>query len=243
MLSPCQYESMRREIEILKNEKNKTESAYSSNSGITSNQINAEASSAPVNSSIHTEVGKPSLPQVEPELTRSSVTEAGTHLESSKPSIEQVVSILPTNIRNKAKLLLAHIDQSACLTWDNLLHIIIEGKVLHRSNIADLLKYILQTGRAPSFTPNNLIEFLCCLKKANVPQTLLNATARKKMITIKNDDACSFSSSASKGGGDSLGGGGGLSDLNVDTFSLPPPGLKSLKDKGKRKKSFVWLDY
>ena len=232
LLSPCQYDSMKREIEILKNEKLKlqptqTETEVKSHPNVISqNPTNTQAS-------LSSSLGASVLPQTD-----------NSNTSSSKPNIDQVVSILPTNIRNKGKLLLSHIDQSACLTWDSLLHIVIEGQVLNRSNIADLLKYVLQTGRAPSFTPNNLIEFLCCLKKANVPQTLLNATARKKLLTIKTDDVSKISTAVGGGGGG--GGGGGDSstaDLSLDTFSLPPPGLKSLQNKDKRKKSFVWLDY
>lgn len=216
LLSPCQYESMKRELDILRNEKLKIESTHNSNQGET-----------PVSNQVST---APSTSQ------DSSISSTDPSPASNRPSIEQVVSILPTNIRNKAKLLLSHIDQSACLTWDSLLHIIIEGKVLNRTNIADLLKYVLQTGRAPSFVPNNLIEFLCCLKKANVPQTLLNVTARKKMLTIKSDDV----NTEQKGGSDVD---STLAHLNVDTFSVPPPGLKSLEKKNKKNKTFVWLDY
>lgn len=230
LLTPCQYESLRKEIEILKNEK-----MNGSPSDVSAQSDNIQSQSVQKSQSEEKSV----IPQL-PQSDDSSKTDTQ---KENKPTIDKVVELLPKNIRNKGKLLLSHIEHSSCLTWDSLLHIIISGKVMHRSNLADLLKYVLQTGRSPSFIPNHVIEFLCCLKKANVPQTLLNATARKKIQTIKNDDISNLSSESRSANVSTSSGGGGDSILNVDTFSVPPPGIKSLEKKNKRKKSFVWIDY
>lgn len=238
MLTPCQYSNLKNEIEILKQEKmranNSTPQTDVAQNAVIQNSVPTFTSSDPTLTPASTPAPAPApVPSV-------SDSDSSDFRNQNNPSIDQVVELLPKNIRNKGKLLLTHIEQSACLTWDSLLHVIISGKVLHRSNLADLMKYVLQTGRSPSFIPNHLIDFLCCLKKANVPQTILNANARKKIQTIKNADSSSESRSINQNQSVA---GGGVADLNVDAFSFPPPGLKSLQNKNKRKKSFVWMDY
>lgn len=153
--------------------------------------------------------------------------------------VEKVISLLPVNIKNKAKQILSHLlSTKSILSWNDSLQILVSGNIFSKSNIADLLRYVLVTGRTPSFTPNYLLQFLCCLKKSNVPLSMLNNASRKKIQSLNLDD-CSISNIKSDLMQDDLKGAG------MSNRSYPPPGIKSITDieSNQTKQDFIWTDY
>ena len=94
-------------------------------------------------------------------------------------SIDNVIQLIPKNLKNRARQLLLHIKQSNALKWDSTGRIEIQDHTLQATSIVDLVRYATQSNKHSSFIPNKFREFICALSKTNPPLSLLNREAQK----------------------------------------------------------------
>ena len=99
--------------------------------------------------------------------------------QDEKQSID--LNVIPQQYRARAKNLLSHIEKQTDLDWNNKGELIVQGKPLIGSHIADLLDDTVRTKpRSATSEPIGSNTFLDGLRKSNVPQALIGNKNRFK---------------------------------------------------------------
>ena len=121
--------------------------------------------------------------------------------QESKPMEDQVdinksrlesrlIDTIPKTLREKAKLLLAHIKDTAPLTWNERGEIVSKGEVLQNSNITDLINETVRA-RKLGEAPRGWSTFSQALRESNVPIDLIGNKSRwfevKKVIPLPQE--------------------------------------------------------
>lgn len=103
--------------------------------------------------------------------------------ENNSESQESILKCFPKNSVNKCKILLTHIENDPNITWNSKGNIIIDGEVIHNTNIIDLLRYTLLPLK---YIPQGWDEFSTVLAKGNVPQSIITNSFAKLHIADKS---------------------------------------------------------
>lgn len=90
---------------------------------------------------------------------------------SNKLSTDSILESIPKNSQHKAKAILNHINTSSSLNWNALGEISIDGQIIEKSHITDLIKCSLYPYK--DLNPVGYNNFRLALQKSNIPQTLI----------------------------------------------------------------------
>lgn len=113
-------------------------------------------------------------------------------VETSSYDEEKILSVMPKQLKNRAKALL-NVLSGSYISWNSIGEIILKEDVVSGSNICDLLKCVLY--KYKEFSPVGLKIFVKALADNNVPETLLYPECRSYIQEIKE---CGMSHSMSK---------------------------------------------
>lgn len=95
---------------------------------------------------------------------------------SSPAAVEIQLDAIPKQYQKKAQLLIDHIRKSPHLGWNQRNEVVINGESLTNTNILDLVDDLVRPKTKRN--PRGIQDFVRELKKANVPQTLINNRRR-----------------------------------------------------------------
>ena len=99
--------------------------------------------------------------------------------QNEKQSID--LNLIPQQYRARAQNLLSHVEKQTDLDWNNKGELLVDGKAVVGSHIADLLDDTVRTKpRANTSEPIGSTMFLDGLRKSNVPQALIGNKNRFK---------------------------------------------------------------
>ena len=92
-------------------------------------------------------------------------------------SIEMIVRSIPKSMKKRAEALLAHLkEREDVITWDDMGQVLIDGVLIPRSNITDLVSDAMRPRK--NFNPIGVREFYSVLNKINVPKDLVRNERR-----------------------------------------------------------------
>ena len=115
------------------------------------------------------------LIQQEPQEEKEEENAVYTH--------DRIIATVPQKSKSRARALLDLLTQTD-IAWNNDGECILKGESIQGSNICDLVKCLLFNYR--SFQPNGYHEFIQCLAKNNIPETLIvNAKCRNDIQQLK----------------------------------------------------------
>ena len=94
-------------------------------------------------------------------------------------SVEDITAMIPKNARHKAASLLQLLD--AHVKWNSRGEIVIDGKVIENSHIADLIKFTVTNHFSKMRAPIGHHTFYKLLDKINIPRSLLVNVAKGRV--------------------------------------------------------------
>ena len=97
--------------------------------------------------------------------------------EDESMSVEMIVRSIPKSMKKRAEALLAHLkEREDVITWDDMGQVLIDGVLIPRSNITDLVSDAMRSRK--NFNPIGVHEFYKVLNKINVPKDLVRNEQR-----------------------------------------------------------------
>ena len=97
--------------------------------------------------------------------------------EDESMSVEMIVRSIPKSMKKRAEALLAHLkEREDVITWDDMGQVLIDGVLIPRSNITDLVSDAMRPRK--NFNPIGVHEFYKVLNKINVPKDLVRNERR-----------------------------------------------------------------
>ena len=92
-------------------------------------------------------------------------------------SIEMIVRSIPKSMKKRAEALLAHLkEREDVITWDDMGQVLIDGVLIPRSNITDLVSDAMRSRK--NFNPIGVHEFYKVLKDINIPKDIVRNEQR-----------------------------------------------------------------
>ena len=92
-------------------------------------------------------------------------------------SAEMIVRSIPKSMKKRAEALLAHLkEREDVITWDDMGQVLIDGVLIPRSNITDLVSDAMRPRK--NFNPVGVHEFYKVLNKINIPKDLVRNEQR-----------------------------------------------------------------
>ena len=92
-------------------------------------------------------------------------------------SIEMIVRSIPKTMKKRAEALLAHLkEREDVITWDDMGQVLIDGVLIPRSNITDLVSDAMRPRK--NFNPIGVHEFYKVLNKINIPKDIVRNERR-----------------------------------------------------------------
>ena len=92
-------------------------------------------------------------------------------------SIEMIVRSIPKSMKKRAEALLAHLkEREDVITWDDMGQVLIDGVLIPRSNITDLVSDAMRSRK--NFNPIGVHEFYKVLNKINIPKDIVRNEQR-----------------------------------------------------------------
>ena len=96
--------------------------------------------------------------------------------ERSMP-VEMIVRSIPKSMKKRAEALLAHLkEREDMITWDDMGQVLLNGVLIPRSNIADLVSDAMRPRK--NFNPVGVHEFYKVLKDINIPKDIVRNEQR-----------------------------------------------------------------
>ena len=97
--------------------------------------------------------------------------------ETESMAVEMIVRSIPKTMKKRAEALLAHLkEREDVITWDDMGQVLIDGVLIPRSNITDLVSDAMRPRK--NFNPVGVDEFYKVLKKINIPKDIVRNERR-----------------------------------------------------------------
>lgn len=94
--------------------------------------------------------------------------------KSSQLDVDLILAAIPRLFKARAKGLLDHIGQSANIDWNGAGELVLRGRPIPNTHIADLVKHAMRN--YTQFNPRGQHEFYTSLAEINVPRALIGNT-------------------------------------------------------------------
>ena len=106
-----------------------------------------------------------------------SMIGGGEEDDERSMSIEMIVRSIPKTMKKRAEALLAHLkEREDVITWDDMGQVLVDGVVIPRSNITDLVSDAMRPRK--NFNPIGVHEFYKVLKDINIPKDIVRNEQR-----------------------------------------------------------------
>lgn len=110
-----------------------------------------------------------------------------------------ILRCFPKNCVNKCKILLQHIRNNSSIQWNSLGNIIIDQQVIEKSNVIDLLRFLLLPAKEQ---PSGWDHFAFALAKCNIPVSLVSNGIAKADINQHSSAIISDVNQSGQGAGE-----------------------------------------
>lgn len=117
------------------------------------------------------------------EITQQPTNSAKVEQEPAQPQekfMQNVLKYVPKAKKNKAQILLDHIQNTASINWNDRNELMVDGNTIPNTNIVDLITDLTKDKTASD--PPGMKEFIGALGKTNVPRAAIQNKIRTAAI-------------------------------------------------------------
>jgi hypothetical protein len=99
-----------------------------------------------------------------------------------KKTLHDLLQYIPKAKKNKAKILLDHIEANSALSWNGRNELIVNGVAVKDTNLIDLITDLIKDKGVSEDGPPGIVELTRALAKSNVPRTAILNPKRRNLI-------------------------------------------------------------
>jgi hypothetical protein len=107
-------------------------------------------------------------------VTPNNVQEHG--VSNAKDMGDRIISSFPKSLRNRARALMAHMENSPDISWNERGEFVYQNQTLHGSHVHDLIHDIIRNSEKSN--PTGWEAFSNALKESNIPRSIVGNERR-----------------------------------------------------------------